>query len=666
MNTKRYRLTLELLEDLHTGTGTGSGDIDALQMRDRYGRPVIRASHLKGLLLAAGEELARFDISVKTNLQALLGSSGNRKGKLRLTSLRLDGDSPGNTVIWTSSARIKGERRSRDDTMRIVEHVAAGNRYTAELRLPADDAMEKLLSRLVARIDRLGGDRNRGAGLVCSRLDEIDGGKVETPTVSSSRLILRLKNREPLCLPDTGHPGNLIQSLPFIRGQVLRGALMAWALARDDKDALAALDQASIGDSLPLPPNFDAFAPEHVEVMPIPLSILSPKPASGETDLPWWAGHTVAADFFDDLGAPRPSDGEKPKRPGAREFLVRHGAEPNWVRYSPIMSVHLRNQSADLFDISGKPVAEPQLFSMEEIAEDTSFLGELRFPDTTAATAFARHFAPVLAGGEWLAIGREARPVEVATMENALPSASPIPEDDWTLTLTSDLVLRSPHLGFLTDLDIATLCAETGIEPQANWKIRGFAETVRLHGFNAASGLRRKSALAIRRGSCWRIDGPGSRLLGQALAKRAAIGDRTNEGLGRFAIDLQPIATLTKPEESAVAIQQNRQHEELLSAAKRIADHEGGLAPSVNQLQWLRSSALAAGAEGELDRLLDEVAAAPTRRKQGGKKWAPFPISELRSEVTRLHTLPEKRLLISHVVQWLVPKAKAKAQEKRS
>jgi len=59
----------------------------------------------------------------------------------------------------------------------------------------------------------------------------------------------------------------------------------------------------------------------------------------------------------------------------------------------------------------------------------------------------------------------------------AIPSTSPTPGDKWSLTLTSALVLRGPNLDFLTDLDIANLCAETGIEPQADWKSRGFAET---------------------------------------------------------------------------------------------------------------------------------------------------------------------------------------------
>ena len=36
----RWTLKIELLEDLHIGTGTGYGDVDAVQVRDRCGWPV--------------------------------------------------------------------------------------------------------------------------------------------------------------------------------------------------------------------------------------------------------------------------------------------------------------------------------------------------------------------------------------------------------------------------------------------------------------------------------------------------------------------------------------------------------------------------------------------------------------------------------------------------
>ncbi|HRF06891.1 MAG: CRISPR-associated RAMP protein, Csx10 family [Candidatus Accumulibacter phosphatis] len=670
---KRYRLTVRLLEDLHTGTGTGGGDIDALQMRDRRGRPVIRANHLKGLLLAAGEELARFDERIKAPLQDLLGAGGKPRGGLRLTSLRLTKDSPGHTLIWTSTAREKGSRRPLEDTLRVVEHVAAGSSFTAELRVP--QALESLLKTLVERIDRLGSDRNRGGGLISTRLDEITDeipASRQQPIVGNC-LRLRLRNLEPLCLPATGHPGNLIQSLPFVRGQVLRGALMAWALARDDQGALANLARASVGDALPLPPCLNDSSPESLCVLPIPLSILTPKPGNGNADLPWWveAGKQTE-DAYDDLDLERIKPEEKSKRPGAREFLAREGGQGAWLRYSPRMSVHMRNQTADLFDLSGRPVTEPELFSMEEIAEETRFVADLVFPDERAAQGFAERFAPLLSGAEWLAVGREGRPVEVAELASVAllsPGASTL-NDTWTLTLVSDLVSRGEHLGFLTNLDVPSLIRLAGKKADhypgwKEWKMRGFAESERLHGFNAASGLRRTPALAIRRGSCWRITGTGSGALALALSTMNEFGERTQEGCGRFAIDLQPMKPLARPDGQKDKVPANS-GEKILLAVERIAEDKHATDPSLSQLQWLRSSTLAATSEAQLHELLEKIKAIAGRRPKGGGAWKDFPHNALRREIDRLGKLDEKRRLISHLVQRLALQALKRAEEQRT
>ena len=670
---KRYRLTVRLLEDLHTGTGTGGGDIDALQMRDRRGRPVIRANHIKGLLLAAGEELARFDERIKAPLQDLLGTGGKPRGRLRLTALRLSEDSPGRTLIWISSAREEGSRRPQEDTLRVVEHVAAGCSFVAQLCVP--EALESLLKRLVERIDRLGSDRNRGGGLISTRFDEITDeipASRQQPIVGNC-LRLRLRNLEPLCLPATGHPGNLIQSLPFVRGQVLRGALMAWALARGDREALASLALARVGDALPVPASLNESDLESLCVLPIPLSILTPKPGGGDADLPWWVDASKQTEnAYDDLDPERIIPEEKSKRPGAREFLAREGKQVAWLRYSPRMSVHMRNQTADLFDLSGRPVDEPQLFSMEEIAEDTRFVADLVFPDESTAQGFAECFAPLLSAAEWLAVGREGRPVEVADMASVAlvsPGAS-TPGDTWTLTLVSDLVIRGEHLGFLTDLDVPALIRLAGKKAtdfpgSDQWPMRGFAESERLHGFNAASGLRRAPALAIRRGSCWRITGTGSGALALALSTMNELGERTQEGCGRFAIDLQPINHLVRPDGQKSKAQPNP-GEEILLAVERIAEDKHATDPSPSQLQWLRNSALAATSEAQLHELLEKIKAIAGRRPKGGGAWKDFPHDALRREVDRLSNLDEKRHLISQLVQRLALQALKKAEEQRT
>jgi hypothetical protein len=397
-------LTVQVLEDLHTGTGTGSGDIDALVQRDRQGRPVIRASHFRGLLREAGGD-SQVEPAV---LDRLLGAPGTARGALRMTSLRVrDG---GRTLVWGSTKREEGGRTPKGDTLRFVEYVAAGTCFEAQLRLP-DTLLQPVLERLLDRVDRIGGHRNRGSGLV-----KLDWGPRWEPRATAARqpramatgtaLRLVLRNLEPLCLPATGHPGNLIRTLSFIRGQALRGALIAWAIHNGRPESLALFDRVSVGDALPLP----AGETGATTVLPIPLSILTEKPRAENTKRPWWADGSLPAPEYDSLGEERSPD-EKPKRPGAHEYLCRTGTGDPWRRYTPAMRVRLRNATP-----RRGTQADAELFSLEEIAEDTRFQAEMRFTDQAVAQDFLDAFTPLFGGGDWLGIGRGGQSVIIESL----------------------------------------------------------------------------------------------------------------------------------------------------------------------------------------------------------------------------------------------------------
>lgn len=649
------QLTVETVEDLHTGAGTGSGDIDALVQRDRHGRPVIRASHFKGLLREAGEDLKELNALGKEEedaLNRLLGAQGKTRGNLRMTSLRVvKGD---RTLVWGSTKRVDGGRAPEKDTLRFIEHVAAGTRFEAQLRL-ADATSLPLLERLLNRVDRIGGDRNRGSGLV--KLNwQIGGAPEAQPSAAATGLRLRLvlRNLEPLCLPATGHPGNLIRSHSFIRGQALRGALIAWAIHNGRPESLALFGRIEVGDALPLPEG----AAVADTVLPIPLSILTKKPQAASADIPWWADRSPpASEFVDSLDEEKRPD-EKPKRPGAHEYLCRPGNSGPWLRYTPAMRVRLRNATPKK---SSKKKAD--LFSLEEIAEETRFQAELRFTDVDAARDFLAAFAPLL-GGDWLAIGRGGPPVIVESMTGLQePPQEPLSKtftDDWTLTLTSDLILRGEHLGFLDHLDINRLCQLAGIERQGGWGVeKPVVESEAVHGFNAVSGLHRAPALAIRRGSCWRITGAGSAELARMLAEKPALGERITEGFGRFLIDVQPVSKIERPQGGSGEPPAN-QNEALLAIAQKLAEKINDKGPSLSQLQWLREQALAAAEDSEIDTLLKEIETAHKRRPQGGKAWENFPSSRLREELAKFQRPSEKRQLISYLVQWCVPRKKEK------
>jgi hypothetical protein len=303
----RYQFTVTLLEDLHTGTGTGAGaELDAVQIVDQSGQPVIRDTHLKGLLRAAGEDLVRLGVETADKVQQLFGDGGSsNQGALFVRSLRLVREvggtddcgvpqqpHPGRRLVWTSTAREKFSRVPRDDTLRTVEYVAAGTRFAGEMTLRNPD-LAALLDRCVKRLDRLGSRRNRGAGLICSKLvGPMDMQPANTPPERQAgqiRLRLLLKNLEPLCLPLTGYPGNIISSECYIRGQQLLGAFAAWSLAQGGDARLWLERKVSVGNALPLPSGLTVSAPNELQrwdVAPMPLHLYTYKP-SGPKNLNW-------------------------------------------------------------------------------------------------------------------------------------------------------------------------------------------------------------------------------------------------------------------------------------------------------------------------------------------------------------------------------------------
>lgn len=694
-----YRLTVTALEDLHIGTGTGQGDVDAHIMRDRSGLPVIRASHIEGLLRQAGEELVGLKILAPSKLDTLLGAAGNQKGQLRMTSLRTKSAA---TLVWGSTKREPGKRQPQEDTLRLVEYVAAGTEFEATLRLPGG-VTPGLLERLLNRIDRIGGGRNRGAGLVkleWNRLDEnpLDVSqprrRVSPPDASATRIRLLLRNLEPLCLPLTGYPGNLIRTQSFIRGQALRGAFISWLLAHSaaphDHDGRgdSTYSQVSFGDALPLPENMTQFSHS---LMPIPLSIMTPKSKGSNTKLPWWADSQPTNHASDDLCRERgvtDAPAEKMKRPGAHEYLCRNGETTPWQRHTPVLTVALRNQTAD------KPEEETKLFSLEEIAENTLFQAELRFQNPEAVKTFCRQFDAVLNGEDWLMIGRGGQPVVIdavdfvldtpADTSTALSNDSNKARDTFCLTLTSDAIVRGPYLGFLRDLSIEDLCCFASISCKTGWEIKNqVVETETIHGFNAVSGLQRAAALAIRRGSCWWIMGPNCRELASALAKIPALGERVREGFGRFVIDAQPIPAnaLGEPDSGAETELPENAQENRLRTAKALAEIllKCDKQPSPSQLQWLRNRALACSNQTMLEKLLKEVENAPKQREKSGAAWKSFPLPALRKAIglenpkkgnevneadnPTAEKLAEKKLLIAHFVEYAVMGMKLAARE---
>lgn len=542
----RMQLAAELVEDAHPGSGSGGGGIDALVARDRHGRPVIWASHIEGVLRDAARRLRGQGVAGD-----FFGRAGGQQQRAVFTSL-YTGSAPA-CRIWRSSARAAFDNRApKDDTLRVVEHVPKGTRFEGQVELPASDLA--LLRRLLQEVDALGGGRAAGAGRVkLSLVEAISTSRlIGAPT---GRLVLLLRNLDPLCITATATPDNLIPSLAFLPGRTLLGALAAWLIAEGHTDAATLLvnGRVSVSDALPVP-----YAPQRLsvaEVLPAPLSLQSEKPAGTAGPVPWWARPPVATHRLDlrDLDA----QAVRLKRPEDDLFVYRGGPDEHWTTLRPALRVRLRNGRPD------PKRADPSLFAIEQIVEDTSFLCELR-GHLEDMGALAAALESVLEGRRWLRVGRAGAPVEVVRLAwSQAPSPATVTSPA-ILTLTSDLLVRDEHLRWCTSVDEARLRqlpgwpAEVRVSPVIQ-------DSAMVHGFNGTARLWRMPATGVRRGSVFVVEGDGVKQLARLAADGQWLGERTHEGFGRFRLDgtlpgvtggARPstLATTTAPDEPEDAI----------------------------------------------------------------------------------------------------------------
>lgn len=541
----RQTLTAEFLSDAHLGSGSGGGGIDALVARDRQNRPVIWSSHVEGVLRDAARRLLGPE-----EAEMFFGRAGGERQRAVFTSLYAT-DTP-ESRIWRSTARQAFDNRApKDDTLRVIEYVPRGTKFVGEVELPASQL--DTLERLVQEVDALGSGRSTGSGWVKLSLSEVATASRKIGA-SMGRLVLLLKNRDPLCITATATPDNLIPSLAFVPGRTLLGAVAAWLIAEGDRETAALLTagKVSVSDALPLPQAPTTL--DGVEVLPAPLSLQSEKPKGAAGDLPWWAQPTAPPKRLDAWGV-----NAKLKRPEDDLFVYRENGSSGWTTFRPARRVRLRNGRPD------PKHADASLFAIEQIAEETHFLAELQ-GSSDDMKKLAEKLEPVLGGQRWLRVGRAGAPVEVAQLawSGEVPAAKV--EAEALLTLTSDLLVQDEHLRWRTALDEVGIREILGEDVQLD---RSEQDSVMVHGFNGTSRLWRMPTAAIRRGSVFKLSGDGVAKLAERAAKCEWLGERTHEGFGRFRVDtsLPGLASATSassapappaddPEESIAAITQ--------------------------------------------------------------------------------------------------------------
>lgn len=632
----RQTLTAELLSDAHFGSGSGGGGIDALVARDRHGRPVIWVSHVEGLLRDAARRL--FDDKAA---EEFFGRAGSEQQRAVFTSLYTKGDRQSH--IWRSTARAAFDNRApKDDTLRVIEYVPRGTKFSGEVELPASQL--NTLQRLIQEVDAFGSGRSTGAGRVKLTLSDCTCGSRKIGS-ATGRLILLLKNRDPLCITATATPDNLIPSLAFVPGRALLGAMAAWLIAEGDRDtaSLFTMGKVSVSDALPMP-HKPGLTLADVEVLPAPLALKSEKPKGTAGDLPWWTQATAPTKRVDALR--QSDDGPKLKRPEDDLFVFRESKNTAWTAFRPARRVRLRN---------GRPnpkQAEPSLFAIEQIVEETYFLAELHGSVEDMKT-LAAQLAPVLEGRRWLRIGRAGAPVEVVDLDWCNPAPPTPVQDKALLILTSDLLVRDELLRWRTALDGTALAHVLGVEVTMRNELQ---DSVMIHGFNGTARLWRMPAAAIRRGSVFEISGPGLATLAARAAKDEWLGERTHEGFGRFRIDsvtALPGVTGATPSPTAPHASDAHPEESIAAETKKWFDAHEALAEPASASERKPSLSQWMDLVGELEA---ENPSALTSRLNpttaGAKSWTHKDAKAILDQLSRLQA-PERKRYARYFVRWL-------------
>ena len=574
------------------------------------------------------------------------------------------------------------------------------SKFRGELEL-LDGSLKELLTECLKMTARLGGGRRRGDGLVkITPLEPIPVNplkKLAAPeSLEKLNLRLVLRNLDPVCLPLTGSPDNIIPSECYIRGQAVLGMFAGWAVnsgsiqlsADSMKIEEIFSNKIAFSNAYTLPGLLTDYGKKidvsGLEAAPFPLNIQIPKQGGGEAEAndPWWARDDNVFQCVDRFTVTEEEMRKygKLKRPKDDWFLFRfkdqNSGEPaRWSKFSPLLGIHMRHQAPQ-----NRGKDNTQLFSEEEIAEDTLFVTDIGFHDLDAARKFFSIFEDVLNGRRWLTAGRGGRPVEVAhaawtPFQNqgtfARGNNNIGNRGRLTLTLQSDLIARGPTLGFYDKLDPDALCYLLGMDNNfSSLQVeKSFIDTVEVRGFNASSGLRRPAVLALRRGSAVLIKGNGAEIeeLREALAGRIKtrqwLGERTREGFGRFLLDFNPAPDLNNPIESggpgdADADSSKNDHiartEAVLRKSRELADSlkKAKDGPSKSQWRYLQSRAKAAKNNKEIKRLLGEIK--ENSKKSSGKPWLVFLEKEGAVYANAYRDFKERQLFLTSLVDWLI------------
>lgn len=203
------KYTLTLLSDAEPGTGMGTEALNALVPRSADGIPVIRASHLKGLVRAMLEPLeALLGQPLCESVRRALGEAGVDGGDGVVGACRFTSATPGAgaSVRTISRTAISPLGTVEAMSLRTVEAVAAGTTFSGRVHFGAgaDSSVDLLVRLALLSTESIGAGRTRGAGACRVEID----GETRTPGT-----ILKALDRS---LRAPAAPAELRQAAPLL------------------------------------------------------------------------------------------------------------------------------------------------------------------------------------------------------------------------------------------------------------------------------------------------------------------------------------------------------------------------------------------------------------------------------------------------------------------
>ena len=560
------------------------------------------------------------------------------------------------------------------------------------------------------------------------------------PASGAVTLRMLLRNVEPLTLARTMVPGNIIRCNTYLSGGAIRGALLtAVRSTRPELTEMLAdpkVMSVSNGYVLPSPEGWEAVEAipsipdgwETAESIPIPLNIRQPKaggPSSASGGLTWWTEPSGRGSVFGSRGEKpcscngvepdKTAEGLKYKRIKTEDYLIRFSPGERWLRHPPRTIILMRNRvptkrlDTKWRSAVGSSIAyrEDALFSHEALAEDQYFVADVRVSDSAKAKELLRSLGDHVEGSAekraWLRIGRGGKPVVIcglAVAAVASPSTGnnacvPPPDSYLTLTATSDWIIRTPWLTFVTEPHVQTLAEafrnaaneyglrqlipEEGI-PCEGFSVTGVWETTEIPGFNRASGLPRSVAVAIRRGGVLEIrcEKPETMKVWRTLVLKlgeagAWLGDRTAEGFGRFAVDLNVVAPASADsiEPPKLPIPENAT-ETILAKVFRFEESQHHEVGGVKTAQWmtLRNVAAAAQASDDaldtINRLLGQLKDHAQRLSGKGGFSSKF-LENLKQQLELVGEVPQSQILfLDSLCRLAVARSRQRARDLKS